>query len=111
VAAIKLDGTLWTWGRNHKGQLGDNSIIDRSSPVTVSGGGTTWKQVSVGSTHTVAIKTDGSLWSCGYNGYGQLADSGSVDKSSFVNIGGVNTWKSVSCTAYTTYAISEASGW
>ena len=64
TAAIKTDGTLWTWGTNDRGQLGNNGYGgNRSTPVTTFAGGTTWKQVSVGGAHTAAIKTDGSLWS------------------------------------------------
>ena len=66
AAAIKTDGTLWTWGSNSVGQLGDNSTVSRSSPGTTAGGGTTWCQVS-GSSHTAAVKTDGTLWTWGFN--------------------------------------------
>jgi len=48
TAAIKTDGTLWTWGSNTSGQLGDNTITNRSTPVTTFAGGTNWKQVSGG---------------------------------------------------------------
>jgi alpha-tubulin suppressor-like RCC1 family protein len=65
TAAIKTDGTLWTWGSNNFAQLGDNTTTNRSTPVTTFAGGTDWKQVSVGSQHTAAIKTDGTLWGWG----------------------------------------------
>ena len=56
TAAIKTDGTLWTWGRNDFGQLGDNtSGINRSTPVTTFAGGTNWKQVAGGYAHTAAV--------------------------------------------------------
>lgn len=48
------DGTLWTWGRDSTGQLGDGTTTNRSSPLTTSGGGTNWKMVSGGLNHTVA---------------------------------------------------------
>jgi len=56
TAAIKTDGTLWTWGRNDRGQLGVNDNIARSTPVTTILGGTNWKSVSCGNLHTLAIK-------------------------------------------------------
>lgn len=73
-AAIKNDGTLWTWGAACAGRLGDNSdfAINRSSPVQTVSGGTNWRQVEAGQTHSLAIKTDGTLWAWGFNGYGNL---------------------------------------
>jgi hypothetical protein len=72
TAAIKTDGTLWTWGSNLNGQLGDNTTTQRSTPVTTFVGGTNWKQVSCAYYYTAAIKTDGTLWTWGFNSYGQL---------------------------------------
>ena len=53
-----LTGTLWTWGRNNIGNLGDNSITHRSSPVQTVAGGTNWKLVACGQYHTAAIRDD-----------------------------------------------------
>ena len=55
--AIKTDGTLWTWGRGTEGQLGDNTVTNKSTPVTTFAGGTNWKQVSGGGYHCAAIKS------------------------------------------------------
>ena len=107
TAAIKTDGTLWTWGINGYGQLGDSTIVSKSSPVqTIAANTTNWKQVSCGGNHTAAIKTDGTLWTCGYNGYGQLGDSTLVSKSSPVQTIAANTtWKQVACGSTHTAAI------
>ena len=96
-AAIKTDGTLWTWGYNVYGQLGDNTVVRRSSPVQTVAGGTNWKQVAAGFNHIAAIKTDGTLWVCGYNNRGQLGINSIVNKSSPVQTvcGGTN-WSQVS---------------
>lgn len=98
IAAIKTDGTLWLWGRNNFGLLGDNTSTDKSSPVQTVSGGTNWKQVSCGLNHTAGIKTDNSLWLWGRNQTGQLGDNTSTDKSSPVQtiIGGTN-WRLVAC--------------
>jgi alpha-tubulin suppressor-like RCC1 family protein len=98
TAAIKTDGTLWTWGRNQFGQLGDNTITNRSIPVTTFAGGTNWKQVAGGQNHTAAIKTDGTLWTWGNNGNGQLGDNTATNRSTPVTTfaGGTN-WKQVAC--------------
>ena len=55
VAAIKTDGTLWCWGRNTHGQLGDNTTTNKSSPVQTILGGTNWTYVSVGEDVTIAV--------------------------------------------------------
>ena len=98
TASIKTDGTLWTWGYNSIGQLGDNTAVNKSSPNTTIAGGTNWKQVACGTFHTTAIKTDGTLWTWGYNGFGQLGNNSTVDKSSpNTTIAGGTNWKQVAC--------------
>jgi alpha-tubulin suppressor-like RCC1 family protein len=57
TASIKTDGTLWTWGRNANGELGDNTITHRSSPVQTVAGGTNWKLVAAGNYHTAALSS------------------------------------------------------
>jgi len=106
TSAIKTDGTLWTWGRNSYGQLGDNTTTTRSAPVTTFAGGTNWKQVAGGYRHTAAIKTDGTLWTWGRNSYGQLGDNTVTTRSIPVTTfaGGTN-WKQVACGVYTNAAI------
>ena len=77
--ATKTDGTLWVWGYNAQGQLGQNNITAYSSPVQV-GSDTTWDKIPNNGgeesiAHTSAIKTDGTLWVWGQNGYGQLGQN------------------------------------
>ena len=113
TAGIKTDGTLWTWGDNTFGALGDNSTTVRSSPVQTVAAGTNWKQVSVGSYYTAGIKTDGTLWSWGLNNRGQLGDNSVTDKSSPVQtITAATNWKQVSCSYVTSAAIkTDGSLW
>lgn len=99
AAGIKTDGTLWTWGDNYRGQLGDGTTTARSSPDTVAGGGTTWKAVSMGYRYSLAIKTDGTLWSWGQNDYGQLGNGNTTSRSSPGSASAVSSttgWKSIS---------------
>jgi alpha-tubulin suppressor-like RCC1 family protein len=99
-AGIKTDGTLWTWGSNAYGCLGIGTEVARSSPGTTAGGGTNWKQVATGAAMFAAIKTDGTLWTCGYNLYGQLGNSvssfGNFRSSPGTTSGAGTNWKQVS---------------
>ena len=71
---IKTNGTLWAWGRNEVGQLGDGTTTNRFVPVQI-GTATNWESVSSGWYHTLALRTDGSLWVWGGNNdYGQLGN-------------------------------------
>jgi alpha-tubulin suppressor-like RCC1 family protein len=110
MAAIKTDGTLWTWGGNFFGGLGTNDTTDRLTPVTTFAGGTNWKQVSSGQAHTAAIKTDGTLWTWGYNGSftRRLGTNDTTDRLTPVTTfaGGTN-WKQVSTSFFHTAAIKE----
>ena len=96
-AAIKTDGTLWTWGNGGNTQLGNNSTTDKSTPVTTFAGGTNWKQVNSANLHTTAIKTDGTLWTWGNNTSGRLGNAVTTNVSTPVTTfaGGTN-WKQVS---------------
>ncbi len=66
---LKTDGTLWGFGANYWGQLGDGTNIYRDTPVKIMEG---VRSVSAGNDHTMILKTDGTLWACGSNEYGQL---------------------------------------
>jgi alpha-tubulin suppressor-like RCC1 family protein len=106
TAAIKTDGTLWTWGFNNVGQLGNAQTTTRSTPVTTFAGGTNWKQVSTGTQHTAAIKTDGTLWTWGFNNVGQLGNAQTTTRSTPVTtFAGGNNWKQVSAGNSRTAAI------
>ena len=98
--AIKTDGTLWSWGWNNNGGyaglLGHNNTTNYSSPKQV-GSDTTWDNVTVtaDSGTTYAVKTDGTLWSWGYNGSGQLGIGNKTSYSSPKQIPG-STWSGAS---------------
>ena len=97
TAAVRTNGTIWAWGYNGSGQLGDNTIVDKSSPVSVVGGFTDWCQVSAGYRHSIAVRTNGTIWAWGYNGTGQLGDNTAVSRSSPVSVvGGFTDWCQVS---------------
>ena len=110
TAAIKTDGTLWIWGGGGNGQLGTNNTSSRCTPVTTFAGGTNWKQVATGDSFTSATKTDGTLWTWGYNFNGQLGNNSAVDRPTPVTTfaGGTN-WNQVSC-GYSNIAAIKTDG-
>ena len=81
--AIKKDGTLWAWGTNQYGQLGDGTRFGRVSPVLIT---KNVKKASAGYEYTIALKTDGTLWAWGRNNNGQLGDGTTTDRLSPVQI-------------------------
>jgi alpha-tubulin suppressor-like RCC1 family protein len=113
TAALKTDGTLWGWGGNLCGRLGDNTIVNKSSPVREISSSTTWCQVSAGAVHTAAIKTDRTLWSWGYNVQGQLGTNSVISRSSPVReISSSTTWCQVTVGRYSTAALkTDGSLW
>ncbi len=107
--AIKTNGTLWAWGRNdYTGQLGDGTIINKLSPVQI-GTATNWSSISAGDHHSMAIKTDGTLWTWGNNDEGQFGTNNTSGSLIPLNISataaGIITYKFVSCGAFHTLAI------
>ncbi len=93
--AIKTDGTLWAWGNNSYGQLGDGTTVDKYAPVRI-GSATNWKSISAGGSHSIAVKTDGTLWAWGWNVFGQLGVGDNFDRTVPTQIGSATNWKSVS---------------
>jgi alpha-tubulin suppressor-like RCC1 family protein len=93
--AIKTNGTLWAWGTNADGQLGLGDITHRSSPIQI-GALTNWSSIAKShGDHSLAIKTDGTLWSWGRNDDGRLGDGTTTHRSSPVQIGTLTNWSQV----------------
>ena len=78
--ALKSDGTVWAWGLNTYGQLGNNSTINSHIPVQVAGL-TEITVIAGGGDHSLALRSDGTVWAWGDNGYGQLGNNNSVNSS------------------------------
>jgi alpha-tubulin suppressor-like RCC1 family protein len=84
TCGIATGSSLWCWGDNTRGELGDGTHDYRTTPVQV-GSDTSWKQLAAGNDFTCAIKTDGTLWCWGQNDAGQLAYAKAFS-ASFVNV-------------------------
>ena len=103
--AIKTDGTLWSWGQNSYGQLGLGDRTNRSSPVQV-GSLTTWASISKGwGNFGLAVQTNGTLWSWGGNGNGQLGLGNVTYYSSPKQVGSLTNWSFVAAGQLQTFAI------
>lgn len=93
--AIAENGTLWGWGQNVYGQLGDGTFNDKDRPTLISNSND-WKSVHASDVFTLLLKTDGTLWACGYNFYGELGLGNKVPKGSLTKVGTDNTWEFIS---------------
>ena len=105
MTATKTDGTVWSWGYNNMGQLGQNDRTARSSPTQI-GTDTTWDDISAGVNSTFGTKTDGTLWSWGRNASGGGALNDNVKYSSPVQIPGTK-WTNVEGSFYGGYALKS----
>lgn len=112
TVALRGNGTVWSWGQNSSGQLGDGTMTNKSSPVAVVGGFTDWVDVGAGEIHTVALRSNGTLWAWGFNNNGQLGTNNTSSFSSPVSIGGFTDWVEVSAGTYHNVAIrSNGQAW
>lgn len=82
--AIDVQGTLWAWGNNSQGQLGDGSVVPRANPVRVGSG---FSLVSTGVNHSLGLKSDGSLWAWGSGLFGLIGDGVLTDRRKPVQVG------------------------
>src|SRR5919112_314307 len=79
--ALKDDGTVWAWGNNESGQLGDGTNANSTQPVKVANP-SGMEAIAAGAEHGLALKDDGTVWTWGYNFFGQLGNGTTTDSSS-----------------------------
>ncbi|GMQ61006.1 RCC1 domain-containing protein [Vallitalea maricola] len=77
--ALKNDGTVWAWGANHDGKLGDGTTIGKNYPVQVIGL-TNIETIIDGDGYTFVLKNDGTVWAWGANHHGQLGDGTTTNR-------------------------------
>lgn len=90
--AVKTNGTLWSWGNGQFGQLGNGIFNSATWTVTQVGTANDWLTVSAGNRFSLAIKTNGTLWSWGLNNVGQLGISNLIDQNLPVQVGTASNW-------------------
>ncbi len=101
---LSSDGTLWAWGKNSYGQLGDGTYGDKNIPTQI-GTDTDWAWVASGWNHNVALKSDGTLWAWGRNDSGQLGIGRGPGKNIPTQIGTNTDWSFVEAGSYRTVAV------
>ncbi|MBP8818927.1 MAG: S-layer homology domain-containing protein [Syntrophomonadaceae bacterium] len=94
--ALKEDGTVWAWGVNRWGQIGDGTQTNRYLPVKVAGL-TGVAGIGCGQNHSVALMNDGSVWTWGKNGFGQLGDGTKTNRYSPVKVQGLSGVVGICC--------------
>jgi len=114
AAARNVSNIIYTWGKNEAGQLGDGTTIDKSSPVLLSGafGTTSWTSVSVGWSHTAALRNDNIIYIWGWNNQGQLGTGLTTSRSNPVTLDGAfatSSFVAVSSGALHTLAVRSDS--
>lgn len=98
VIALKNNGTLWAWGYNYDGQLGNGTTNTIDTPTQI-GIDTNWISISTGYNHSMGLKSDSTLWTWGSNQHGQLGRTGSTsiptqvgaDKWVYIAAGGLHS--------------------
>ena len=111
--AVKADGTVWAWGANSYGQLGNGVLgtgTDSGAPVQAAGL-TGVVDVAAGDGHSVALEADGTVWTWGHNGYGQLG-TGARDAPhpTPTRVGGFSGVVTISAGGLSTLALQSQAG-
>ena len=105
---LKNDGTLWGCGANGSGQLGLGDTTNRTTFTQVTTNADNIKSVCCGSSHTLILKNDGTVWGCGHNGYGELGLGNNTNKNTFTQITtNINDIKEIYCGGSHTFMLKN----
>ena len=107
VVAIHTDGTLWAWGNNSEGTVGDGTINQRAEPVMISPD-TNWVSIAAGHNHSLALKADGTIWTWGSNFQNALGLNSNEQYITIpAQIGTATNWASIAAGHSTSFAIKK----
>jgi len=104
--ALKADGTVWAWGNNEFGSLGDGTLTNGNVPKKV--GIEDVVAISAGNSHSLAVKADGTVWSWGYNAWGMLGDGTAYNRREPVRALGVTDAVAVVGGGHHSYALTRS---
>jgi alpha-tubulin suppressor-like RCC1 family protein len=103
---VKDDGSVWAWGNNSDGQIGDGSVTSKNIPVQISGLSSI-TAVAAGFGHTLALKNDGTVWSWGNNSNGQLGDGSMASRNTPAQVSGLSSITAVAAGSGHTVALKN----
>ncbi|HLV51213.1 MAG TPA: T9SS type A sorting domain-containing protein [Flavobacterium sp.] len=107
--AIKNDGTLWSWGSNDTGKLGNGTMTDHYIPTQV-GTDNDWVMIAVGHWHSIALKSNGTLWGWGNTrtkSLGYFHSNLPKDQTTPIQLNNDTDWNFINADQYTTFAIKN----
>src|SRR5205814_705027 len=110
AVALKADGTVWDWGYNNYGQLGNGTNVTSSVAVEALGV-TNAIAVAAGQYHTLAVKMDGTVMAWGHNNSGQLGDGTNVDRNRPVSVSNLIGVTSISAGTHSVTVKSAGTVW
>ena len=104
--ALKADGTVWTWGSDNNGELGDDvTRVNKSTPVQVSGLSGVYS-IAAGSFHNLALTCSGTMWAWGWDANGQLGnDAALIDQPTPVTVPGASYCRAIGAGGYHSLAV------
>jgi alpha-tubulin suppressor-like RCC1 family protein len=105
--AVRQDGTVWAWGDNSRGQLGDGTVGERRETPAPVQGLTDVVAVAAGEYHSLALKSDGTVWAWGANHYSQLGDMTLDDQPVPVQVQGLEAVASLSASRDFSVAVKQ----
>lgn len=112
-AGIDLTGRVWCWGNNTAGQLGDNTLVSKNTPVSILGALKTFCQIAIGNQFVIALDLRGTAWAWGAGSSGFLGDNQStLSRSTPIRVSGAcKTFCKIACNTHTIALDNRGTAW